>query len=189
MARIKLGEAVTDSNGIAVFEYTGTGSGLMDVRAVNGDVQSEPYPVYDTIFYDKALSGDGNHNDNYKTHNATLTRGANYSIFSNDTSSFRRLEPNIDSFTGDFAVEFRYYKQGTNSHYALINSKAFDLKNDITNTECDVKITVINGVITIYENGVANPSTQSDTAPFVFRFQLNPGNTPIGFKDLRLYPI
>ena len=81
MAKISLGTAVTDSNGIArlVDGYTGTGAGEVDVSAevtLSGSTfVSEPYQICDAIYYDKALSGTGNYNDAiWQKNNATLTR-------------------------------------------------------------------------------------------------------------------
>ena len=58
-----IGESVTDSNGLAVLPdgYTGTGSGEVDIIAKtvidDSSLQSEPYPLWDTIWFDIATTG------------------------------------------------------------------------------------------------------------------------------------
>ena len=66
MAKISLGTAVTDSNGIArlVDGYAGTGAGEVDVSAevtLSGSTfVSGTYPVLDCSFYDTGVTGTPN---------------------------------------------------------------------------------------------------------------------------------
>lgn len=105
-----IGKGVTNSNGVAQMThsssdngvtftqlvnngYEGSGSGKVYIVAstnnliVDGSVQSEPYSILDTRFYDKGLDGSGNHNDNWFNSNITVTRGSESTTITNTNSA------------------------------------------------------------------------------------------------------
>ena len=53
MARRKIGEGTTDNNGRITVSYTGTGAGKLQLVAVNGNLVSETYTLYDSLFNGK----------------------------------------------------------------------------------------------------------------------------------------
>ena len=64
MARRKIGEALTDANGVATFTYTGEGKGKVQIVAKSGKVESEVKDFYDCILYDGGISTNNNFDDN-----------------------------------------------------------------------------------------------------------------------------
>ena len=56
MARRPIGTGTTDSNGRITVSYTGTGAGKLQLVAVNGNLLSETYVLYDSLFNGKATT-------------------------------------------------------------------------------------------------------------------------------------
>ena len=77
-----LGSALTNANGVATFDYEGTGAGEIDVIAsldkpiTDGSIVSETLPVLDTLLYDTGT--DPNHNI-WTGDTSNLTRNSEYS--------------------------------------------------------------------------------------------------------------
>ena len=196
MARIKLGEAVTDSNGIAVFEYTGTGSGLMDVRAVNGDVQSEPYPVIDCTWIDEATSGSYD-TTKWNVYNASVSTG---------TSDGRTITGNTNNqfytkinITDDFCILVEA-KTNNSNNYRLgfrIGSTNTILYCQNTNTDFKYfRFKRIDGVFTMESStdGVnwttETKSSSLESTDYVnFVFVLTASDSSVSYRNFRLYPI
>lgn len=53
-----IGTGTTDSNGQVTVEYTGVGAGKVQLMADCGDIQSEPYTLYDVLFKDIGTEDD-----------------------------------------------------------------------------------------------------------------------------------
>ena len=51
MAKILIGTATTDANGVATITYTATGTGDVTIQAESGNLSSETYKVQDIYFY------------------------------------------------------------------------------------------------------------------------------------------
>lgn len=51
MAKILIGTATTDANGVATITYTATGAGDVTIQAESGNLSSETYKVQDIYFY------------------------------------------------------------------------------------------------------------------------------------------
>ena len=51
MAKILIGTATTDANGVATITYTPTGTGDVTIQAESGNLSSETYKVQDIYFY------------------------------------------------------------------------------------------------------------------------------------------
>ena len=51
MAKILIGTATTDANGVATITYTATGTGDMTIQAESSNLSSETYKVQDIYFY------------------------------------------------------------------------------------------------------------------------------------------
>jgi hypothetical protein len=92
-----LGYGITDSNGKAKLEYdsegnplthsyTGTGAGKVDIVAsldseiTESSLVSETFVLYDTLFYEKGVTGDPITNWLLLGSNGTLTRKSEYSV-------------------------------------------------------------------------------------------------------------
>lgn len=74
-----LKDTVITVNGEATYTYTGTAKGAVTLKAECGSLQ-QTFIIYDSIVYDKGLSGTGNHNDIWTIPSTTtFERKAEYS--------------------------------------------------------------------------------------------------------------
>ena len=120
MARIYLGYGITNNQGVATLDhdangntlsnsYTGVGTGELDIVAESGTLQSEIFAIIDSLFYDKGLTGTGQHNDNWSNLNnrMTITRETDGTLLTS-TSDWGQLYVISQStyFECDFCIEF-----------------------------------------------------------------------------------
>ena len=127
-----LGSATTDANGIAKYNFTGSGAGEIDVVASldnpveSGSIVSETYSILDALFYDDALT-DAKWNTNYADVNTNReivsdgTRYCNTVIDSTNTwfDSTKKYQVDFDfSFERDSssAVSIGFGNNGYNIH-------------------------------------------------------------------------
>ena len=96
MARRLIGTGTTDSNGKITVSYTGTGAGKLQLVAVNGNLVSETYELYDTI-----------------VHETQLTSTKSYNISLNDTDFY--LEFTVHPTTESDATAYLNIGDGTNT--------------------------------------------------------------------------
>lgn len=207
MAYRLIGSAVTDSNGKAVYEYTGSGAGEIDfVASVDNPIGSsslvsETYSIWDTLFYEtgatsldittKWTKGSGLtveiNEDEYTTVSST-----------NSTSTTGKLICNTE-LTGDFEaiVKAKATRNG-NTVIALGVTSTYVNIRDLSSW-VDVRFRRENGVYSA-EYKLENESTWTDltvdgsqssgTEKFMFYIYNTSGNTnSLDFKDLKVYSI
>ena len=200
-----LGEATTDSNGLAVLNngYVGTGAGLVDIIAKTtideSTIVSNTYPVEDCTLYDKGLSGDGNHNDSAWANTSNLTvfsRGSDGTTVTNNEGGNRYLEANITGgtiydFTPPLRVKFNFEKLNTdsnNSQIQIFDSSNNNFSNWITATGeyiIDVKANEVTWTI----NGTAQTGkTVTFTGNIFVRFLIGDGAS-MKYSEFEIYPI
>ena len=115
-----VGYGVTDANGVATTQYTGTGAGEVEIVAYNKErtLQSKTYGVLDCIFYDDGTIA--SHNDVWtKDSLVKITRFDEYTQFRiepNDTGNFylRNLSPNT-------VIDFDFKQVGGNIGNGFFN--------------------------------------------------------------------
>lgn len=196
-----LGSSNTDVYGTALYDYVCTGDGEKEITTKYGTLQSEPYPVLDTLFYDKALSGTGNHNDNWlNTYSASVTRGDDGTTISKESyAAYFADNPSISAeydWTAPFAVEV--FIVSTNGQ--ANNMQIYDLVNNSNGTlffsglnitgNNTLKVVCNGSTIKVYVDGVEKPNAQV-TATFDkcrCGLVLGTGGT-IKYKDFKIYPI
>ena len=112
MARLLIGTGTTDSNGRVTVSYSGKGAGKLQLVAVNGNLLSEIYELYDTIWCDIGTST--NYNDSgwstWSSYLMSRTRNADYTL----------LEKADSSTTG---YQIRYLSTLTNPHIIEYDAK------------------------------------------------------------------
>ena len=67
------GTTQTDSDGLATLSYTGSELGKITVTAKYLSLLETTHEIYDSLFYDKGLSGTGNYNDNWTSPSNKVT--------------------------------------------------------------------------------------------------------------------
>jgi hypothetical protein len=77
MARKYLGSGVTNSNGVASFNYTGKGLGKIQVVAESGELVSTSYDLYDVLFKDMGTSTDYSNWNPSSQIDSTIVRDSN----------------------------------------------------------------------------------------------------------------
>ena len=214
-----LGYGITDENGVAKLKYdpngdemahsyTGVGAGEVDIVASTDDPQhisgtslQETYPLLDATFYDKGLSGDGNHNDNWFNQNNgfDVVRGDSYTTLSRKGTGWQRFAPNISSvttypFSIGTCIEFKLGTVTGNWNFTIpktsesLSNLDIGLINDSNKT---IKITVGETNIIIEKDGaVVDTKTTSEYIDDDFQcyFIINLVNS-IQYKDFKIYPI
>lgn len=199
MARILLGTATTDSNGVAVLSdgYTGTGAGKVDIIAettVDGStVQSEPYELWDTLVYDSGVTG----RDTTK-----WSSSGSPSINTNDTgttlsATSSSIYTSNTTLTGDFEATI-YVSDIVRGVRVGLNTSNGSTRSTIYNTGY-VKIQRISNVPKIYFSSNStdwtettydlNTLTSADCNFFFFLYTSSGNEVAIKFKDLKIYSI
>ena len=200
MARIKIGEATTDSNGVATFTYEGTGAGKLNVRAEYGTLLSETYEVFDTLFYDKGHSGtDGVDYNSTGWTNArcTLTRDTETKLVwdgtSNNGAYYRSFTLN-DGLCIEFDINF---VKNSSSHDIFNIEQNWTVLGNMTKSNCGLAENTWHH-IQIEMQG-ANGTIKNDTNDTVisfdctgadrFLFSLRHSNDVIMYKNFKIYSI
>lgn len=108
MARKYLGSGVTNSDGVASFNYTGKGLGKIQVVAESGELVSTSYDLYDVLYKDLGGSSHNDTNWSSTTVNSDYTTDPTCTILSMiSTSTFSTRYNNIASYTNrPLTIEF-----------------------------------------------------------------------------------
>lgn len=179
------------------YTYTGAGRGKVNLVAEvdidESTVVSQPYEVLDATFYDKGLSGDGNHNDNWSQYTtATYDRKAEYTeIASQSDTLFGVLE-----ITDGSVIEFDYYCTNTSENGISIRQNATAVwQRTLTqlgvsaNTWCHVKIKLDNGEFWLWVDGVDKTPTTHTISTFNRFFFRVTSSYSVRFREFVVYPI
>lgn len=206
MAYRKVGETVTDQNGRAVINYSGTGAGLIELIAettIDGrTIQSEIYSILDCGFYDKATdntkssswyNGNSALQVNYSSNGTTLTNvdatATNRHYFYNDPSISTVKLSGMYTILNNSAIEFEitditsqievYLTDGTNNKSVPISTTGL------------YKIVIDGENIHLFKDGVEQTLTGSvvmNGTNIRVSFLLNTTNESVTFKDFKVYP-
>ena len=203
-----LGYGRTDANGVAhlkknasgqdVNGYVGTGAGEVDVIASldnpisQGSIVSEPYNVFDAIAY-----FDGVVNNHFKNATETIVDDGIQVTSTSQNIFFQKNGTQLFIPTDtDFAVEFNLkFNSGSSGFYA-----GFTTANDTRGTNMQVvqqttnnlyKLTVVDGVFTLYCDGVEvnHTSISFSVANCGFCITDWQQDLDVTIKDFKVYPI
>ena len=145
----------TSTNGVATYGYQGSGVGQVNITAECDGVVSEPYNVFDAIAY-----FDGVVNNHFKNATETIVDDGIQVTSTSQNIFFQKNGTQLFIPTDtDFAVEFYLkFNGGSSGFYA-----GFTTANDTRGTNMQVvqqttnnlyKLTVVDGVFTLYRDGV-----------------------------------
>lgn len=204
-----IGYGTTNSNGVAHLDhdpqgnpingYTGTGAGKIDVLAstdnpiTEGSIVSETYSVIDCLFYDKALDGTGQHNDDWQNvqNRLKITRGSDGTTLESLGEQWAQwYVKNINSsFDVPFAVEFKVLDYADTPAIRFNDGTKTTPQNV---TDGDWKIEFFNDDIKVYKNNQQVQSTLGvligATSLKVF-WELSHPTDMVKFSDFVIYPI
>lgn len=198
-----LGSALTNANGVATFDYQGTGAGEIDVIAsldkpiVDGSIVSETYEVLDCAFYDKATNGTGEKNTYWVNQNncmsveltsdgTKLTRSSNGNYLPSSVANSTNWD-NRRSFPVNCKIEFHVVEKGANWRLRIYDdSNISTLSTNVLGTG-DYVIEITDTQIKVNNDAPISISNISNIL-----MSINSSGDTSGdfiFKDLKIYPI
>jgi hypothetical protein len=185
--RLKLGEATTNTQGIAVYEYTGTGTGELSVRAKAGALISDVHSFWDTLMFDLATST--YHTDSIWNNLDYITRGDEYStIYREDGDAMKYI-----TISGNICIECDVMTTMANSGGVFNIRNASGNIKSITGTDVGgasgnwvhVKLSIINNKLTVEGSSIVD----FDVTGFD-RFTIRAASTySTYFKNLIVYRV
>ena len=202
MVKVKLGEATTNSSGVAEFTYTGSGVGELEVTAEYGSLVSTPYEVHDCIKYDKGNTANtiwttGNNSnaqldlvDNSYRKLSEITVGTDAWVYLKIDHSCV-CEFDVQVITTDYTRSFCQYGQTANAT-TRANIKLPPAMQ--SSNWHHIKLSLQNGVVTMTSDELSNPvtynlSSYDATMDMYFRFRTDTEITEISFKEFEYYPL
>jgi len=127
MARKYLGSGVTNSEGVASFNYTGKGLGKIQVVAESGELVSTSYDLYDVLFMD--LSVGGSYTDWKSDSNFTVDRsnGVEAIVTPTNPSAFAQRYVDMSTYskrpiTIEFDLNLSFEANGGSSIMSIRNA-------------------------------------------------------------------
>lgn len=198
-----LGTSVTNSNGIATYNYIGVGAGKINTIAKNCSVVSNTYPVLDCIFMDYKSDGTKN-TDYYKSTNATVTSSdGEITVYGTATGMYISNQV----ITGDFEAILECKNvngNGVRVGFFDTNTASFAKSRKIILTNSDynyLKFKRISGAWTVQRSTdgetwttISNYDTStltSENCYFGVHVQIPSGSDErrLTYKNLKIYPI
>ena len=195
MARRLIGTGTTDSNGRITVSYAGTGAGKLQLVAVNGNLVSETYELYDTLFYDIGTSAPAENTwvmngftPTYSTDGTTITSSTYATCFANKKGT------GLNVYDWDSPVCIEFDINGVDSTDAGV--QIYDETNNCSRTLAQLGVTGNNHVKIIVESNkiryviddVEKTSQQFDISIGTFRVGFR-GTGTLTFKNFMIYPI
>lgn len=119
-----LGSATTDANGIAKYNFTGSGAGEVDYIAsldnpiTDGSIVSNTYEVTDATFYDKGILNDPQTNNNW------------YVRVPSNTSITRQSDGTLIEWSGTYGHVIADYNNSVQNYCTTPFAIEFDLLNN-----------------------------------------------------------
>lgn len=180
------------TNGI----YYGKGIGNKEFIAKCGNVVSQPISIYDTIFYDHAYDGEGNHNDTGWTNaRCTLTRDEyTQLVWTGEGNNGTYYRSFTDS--ADLCIEFDlYFKKNSSSAEIFTIMDNWTVLGSVTKSSLDlveetwqhIKIEMKDGQGTISTGTSTTPITFTSTGADRFGFSVRHSNDLIRYRDFMVY--
>ena len=187
-----LGYGTTDSNGVAHYTYTGTGAGEVDVIASldnpisQGSIVSETLSIYDTLWYDTAITGTDKiwHNTDATTLSVDITPTG--TVLSSSASNKRYYANNNNSY-GDFTCEFEVVEHTADYTSFVCGNSVISTRLNQALTGSTVKIVREGSTFKQYVNGeLVDSQTDTATTSRGIGFRCN-ANDSIKFKNFKIW--
>ena len=191
----KVGTASTGDTGTATYTYTGVGDGEVEFQFKYSSIVSEPYNVIDATFYDKALDGSGNHNDNWgnPSTKVNINRSATGTTLTMDSGvTWGQLYAQSQStyFDLPFAVELKSLDYSDTPTIRFANESSTSATHILT--DGNWKISFNSDSITVLKDGESqthylNPLIGSTKLKVYL--ELSADTDMLKYKDFAIYPI
>ena len=198
----KFKTVTADRSGCAtVNDLIGAGNGLISYKAKYNNLQSEPYSLLDTLFYESGTSGTLNSNWWRNNSAVEIESSVNGMIIENTSTSTNYYlianKPNT-SATGvtdvewnDFVCEFTVVSLNNAIEFQLRDSNASVIRQGLTpslSTGATYKFEYTNNVCTIYKNGTSISQSTATSGDLAIRFQVN-AECILTIRDFKIYSI
>lgn len=192
----KVGETInTNSSGVASYTYEGSGSGKLEIQVKIGNFVSEPYNVIDATFYDKALDGSGNHNDNWgnpstKVNVSRSDTGTTLTMDSGVTWGQLYAQSQFTYFDVPFAVELKSLDYSDTPAIRFANESNTSAIHILTGGNW--KIFFNSDSITILKDGESQRhylDTLIGSTKLKVYLELSADTDMLKYKDFAIYPI
>ena len=216
MARIYLGSATTNSNGVASLSYTATGKGKLNVVAHSGALASDGVPVVDCVMIDALTDPNDEHTRWRKTNNdlymtttsdgtkmGTESSGGYWVVAPNGNSSSTMSNYNLfNEWCMEFdIVELVTAESGSTGHFSV-----FLADTDVHGARLGTQLGIPNGSTghcKIWYDGTnvfsqlgdgepyesTTSSTQGQFSTMRVGFSINNSSCYMKFKNFKIYPI
>lgn len=195
-----LGSALTNANGVATFDYQGTGAGEIDVIAsldkpiTDGSIVSETYGVIDAIQKNDITTN----SDEWYTGSAVRTvvdngikfEGSGYALFNkkgtpknyhSQSADWERplcFEIDVISVEGNVNFQFNVNNQVNTYNWTILS-------------QCSIKLTAKDGTVKLFVDGqeIASKSYTETSDLARIGIQLVNSNSSVIVNNARIYPI
>ena len=183
------------NNGIATYNYIGSGAGSKQFYIKSGSIQSKPFVTTDGSFYDKALDGTGNHNDNWGNPNTkvNVSRSATGTTLTMDSGvTWGQLYAQSQStyFDLPFAVELKSIDYSDTPTIRFANESSTSATHILTGGNW--KISFNSDSITVLKDGESQThylNTLIGSTKLKVYLELSAYTDMLKYKDFVIYPI
>lgn len=201
-----LGYGYTNSQGVATLNfdpsgeplshsYTGVGAGKVDVVAMSGGLQSDPYVIWDTLWFDNGVNGDYNENV-IISGSPSISRNADGTTITAQNNEWANYRPSNDgtnflSYHVPIVVEYDLVNVSTDSRIEIYNSTSTRTQTTFSNYnnptghyKHEVGLTSQK----VYKDGNLIQTTYVDFSEKNFRVDVMVwNNKSITFKNMKVY--
>ena len=200
VSRRVLGTGTTDANGCVVLAdgYTGTGAGLVDLKAEavidESSVVSTPYEVIDGMFLD---DGTIDKSSSWSLNGASYSQSDDCVTLSNSTGSAKWVAPKINGSSSgyidsnsDYCVELDIKNIDATNVSIYLDNSYIDVKNSVSTSDwTHIKLYTSRSESKLYYVIGGTTSSKALSTP-VGNVALRIGNSEsYQFKNYVLYPI
>lgn len=188
---------VTDSNGVATVSYTGKGTGKLNIKCINGTLQSETYGIIDALYYDTGLTGT---TKLWFLQNSDITKtvGDSGTTISNSNSSNVRYAcavlttatslTDTKQFSGNLMIEVDIIEH-TNGILQVVGDTVAQISlSSYGAAPFTMQMKVIDGTAYYYDGAEWVSLTSIGNNNYAIRFGMN-GSSSLKFKNFKIYPI
>ena len=201
-----LGSALTNANGVATFDYQGTGVGEVDVIAstdnpiTSSSIVSGTLPVLDCIFYDPCTSDTGTWSPNYRVTASYSNDGVHFSVAESGSQAIDLIVSSSKhpfDGTSDKCIEFDFKTANTIQLYLMENNgstrKAIQILSNSTSYQhikwvYDATAHTVTPIVD-GTTGTAVDVSSSNLTTFGFSIVDSNGDIDCWLKEFKVYPI
>lgn len=192
-----IGTDTTDSSGVASVSYVGKGTGKLNIKCINGTLQSETYGIMDYEWYDTGVTGT---TSLYFLQNSDVTRsiGDDGTTISNSHATSSRYAcavltsvstlADTKQFTGNNMIEVDIISYTGGALQISGDSNASISLATYGSAPFTMQIKVVDGVAYYYTGSEWTTLATVGGDAYAIRFAISAGTT-IKYKNWKIYPV